>query len=181
MMVALGSIGRVLLPGVVFGVLTLAATAAGARVIVPVPPAPAVGTLLYAHGQGRSDALLRFEKKNPFCRWHPRHRLCAKLVALVRFCDRHPRHRLCEQADDDRFCKRNRDHRDCDDDRFCKKIRITGCASGLMTIASARCIESILFATTTASAANIRGIPNVTTHPAPVEAPSCRQAGLRPS
>jgi hypothetical protein len=120
-MVALGSIGRVLLPGVVFGVLTLAATAAGARVIVPVPPAAAVGTLLYAHGQGRSDALLRFEKKNPFCRWHPRHRLCAKLVALVRFCDRHPRHRLCEQADDDRFCKRNQDHRDCDDDRFCRK------------------------------------------------------------
>ena len=120
-MVALGSIGRVLLPGVLFGVLTLAATAAGARVILPVPPAPAVGTLLYAHGQSRSDALLRFEKKNPFCRWHPQHRLCAKLVALVRFCDRHPRNRLCEQADDDRFCKRNRDHPDCSDERFCRK------------------------------------------------------------
>jgi hypothetical protein len=119
-MIALGSIRRVFVPGVVFGFLTLAATASAGPVI-PAAPASASGTLLYAHGRGDSDRLLRFSHKNQFCRWHPGHRLCAKLVALVRFCDRHPKHRLCEQADDERFCKRNRDHPDCDDDRFCKK------------------------------------------------------------
>ena len=120
-MAAIESIRRVLMPGLVFGALIVAATASSAGPLVPGAPAGALGTLLYVQGPGGSDALLRFAHKSPFCRWHPGHRLCAELVALLTFCDRRPDHRLCQPPDHDRFCKSHRGHPLCDDDRFCDR------------------------------------------------------------
>jgi hypothetical protein len=120
-MAAVSPIRRMLLDGMVFGVLAFAVTPSSALVVAsPAPPAT-VEALLYGDGRGGSEALLQDVHLGRFCRWYRDHRLCFQLVRPLRFCDRRPAHRLCDDDLDDRFCRKRPNHPLCDDDRFCKK------------------------------------------------------------
>jgi hypothetical protein len=118
-MAALSPIRRMLLYGILFG--ALAGPSSAARVALPSVPAVAVGAPLIGPGRDGAEALLQSVHRGRFCRWHPAHRLCLRLVGVPRLCERNPGHRLCAQAADDSVCEMRPDHPLCDDDRFCEK------------------------------------------------------------